>query len=147
MDTERYERLADVYGADIGRWPQDERDAALAWRGRDPEAARQVLAPAAALDRALDAWSPPVVSAALRGRVLASAPPLRPARRGFGFWLTGAGLAAAGVAGVIVGIAGSSAAVSNARADEILAAATTDDAGAAFTLLTVSGRPVPGRSA
>ena len=40
MNTERYEGLAEAYGSDINRWPANEREAALAWREREPEAAR-----------------------------------------------------------------------------------------------------------
>ena len=56
------------------------------------------------LNRLLDAYRTPAPSAALRERVLAAAPKGR--RRG-GFdpfwWASGAGLAAAGVAGVVFG--------------------------------------------
>ena len=56
------------------------------------------------LNRLLDAYTVPAPSVALRERVLAAAPKRR-ARAGFDpfWWLSGAGLAAAGVAGLVVG--------------------------------------------
>jgi hypothetical protein len=147
MDNERYQSLAEAYGGDVGRWPEAERERARAWAAREPEAARSVLDEAEALDTMLDAWRPSAVPAALRERVLAGAPRPRTARRGLGLWLTGAGLAAAGVAGVIVGMAGSSAAVSDALADDLLAVTLPQDAGAVFAPFTVSGRQVPARDA
>ena len=58
----------------------------------------------------------------------------------FGLWLSGAGLAAACAAGIVVGMAGSAAAVSDARADELLAAAASDDASSALAPFTISDR-------
>lgn len=140
MDIERYRSLAEAYGADMRRWPEDQRDAALALHVREPDAAGKILAEAAILDGALDAWRPPAVSFDLRERVMAAAPRPRAARGGrFGLWLSGAGLAAACAAGIVVGMAGSAAAVSDARADELLAAAS-DDAATALTPFTVSDR-------
>ena len=56
------------------------------------------------LNQLLDAYSVPAPSAALRDRVLADAPAprRRPARKLF-WWASGAGLAAAGVAGLVLG--------------------------------------------
>ncbi|OYX31827.1 MAG: hypothetical protein B7Y99_09615 [Caulobacterales bacterium 32-69-10] len=146
MDIERYRSLAEAYGADMSRWPQDQRDPALALHAREPEAAGRILAEAAFLDEALDAWRPPTVSHALRERVLAGAPRPRAALGGrslggrFGLWLSGAGLAAACAAGIVVGMAGSSAAISDVRADEMLAAAASEDASTALAPFTVSDR-------
>ena len=55
------------------------------------------------LDRLLDAYRTPAPSAALRERVLAAAP--KPRRASFDpfWWASGAGLAAAGVAGLMFG--------------------------------------------
>lgn len=141
MDVERFETLALAYGGDLRRWPESDRDAAEAFRLRSPEAARAVLGAAGDLDVVLHAWSPPVVPAGLRERVLASAPApkARPAAapRGFRYWLSGAGFAAVAVAGVIVGVIASSAAVSNERADAVLSATLSnegDTAQAPFTI-------------
>lgn len=150
MDIERYRSLAEAYGSDVRRWPQDIKPAADAFASREPEAARAALHEAALLDEALDAWRAPAVDAALRDRVLVSAPTPR-ARSGligrFGFWLSGAGLAAACAAGVIVGMAGSAAAVSDAQADELLAAATPVDTAADILSFTVSDRDTVRRDA
>ena len=141
MDIERYRSLAEAYGADMSRWPQDQHDGALALHAREPEAAGRILAEAALLDQALDAWRPPAVSHDLRSKVLAGAPRPRAGWSGrFGLWLSGAGLAAACAAGIVVGMAGSSAAVSDARADELLAAAASDDASSALAPFTISDR-------
>lgn len=51
MDEKEFERLAAIYGADIGRWPETDRQAARA-RAEAP-AARLVLAREAKLDNAL----------------------------------------------------------------------------------------------
>ncbi len=105
-DAQRFEALADAHGGIIGRWPADVRDAAYAWLAEAPEAAQAVLARAIALDEALDALRPPQASAALRDAILAAAPR---ARQGWslGRWLAGAGvgaaLAAASLAGVMIG--------------------------------------------
>ena len=124
MDVERFETLALAYGGDLRRWPQAERAAGEAFRAREPAAADEALSAAQALDFALDGWTSPAPSAALRQAVLAAAPKTRarPAGRGLGFWLSGAGLVAAAAAGVIVGFTASTAAVSNDRADAVLQA-------------------------
>lgn len=105
MNRDRFETLAETYGGDIARWPAEARDAATELLVREPEFARTVLARAAELDEALAAYAVEAPSAALTGRILAAAP--RPARARWRAWLTpaglGAALAAAGVAGVLVG--------------------------------------------
>ncbi len=67
-------QLLDVYGADRGRWPADERTAAAQLAARDGEA-RRLVAEAEALDRVLDsAPAPaPAVEAALAERIVAAA--------------------------------------------------------------------------
>jgi hypothetical protein len=67
-------QLLDVYGADRGRWPADERTAAAQLSARDAEA-RRLLAEAEALDRVLDSAPVPTlaVEAALAGRIVAAA--------------------------------------------------------------------------
>jgi hypothetical protein len=148
MDIERFEALALAYGGAPGRWPAAERDAALDFLTREPDAARAALKAAESLDLALDCWRAPEVSANLRDRVLALAPKARAPKalaspRGFGFWLSGAGFAAAALAGVIVGVAASSAAVSDVRADTVLSATLTNEnesALAPFTVGALEGR-------
>lgn len=106
MTPERIRALVEAYGADPRRWPDGEREAA---RGA---ADAPLLAEARALDAFLDAAPRPVISAALRDRVIASAADAGlKAGRAARFWMdrlvwaTGAGWAAAACAGVIAGVA------------------------------------------
>ena len=104
MDLKRFEALCDAYGGDIARWPANERGEAAAFAAHDPGAATS-LAEAGALDALLAAGPVQAPSAALRERILGAAP--RERARPSLDWLfragLGAGLAAAGVAGVLVG--------------------------------------------
>ena len=108
MDETRFGDLADAFGGDIRRWPENERDIARAWIDAHPEAER-ALFEARQTDAALFASSNPQVSMALRDRVIASAataglkaraawPSLRKL-----LWIGGAGWAAAACAGVVFG--------------------------------------------
>jgi hypothetical protein len=106
MTPERFERLVAAYGAEPALWPAGEREAALALLADHPRL-QQVLDAERALDGALRAWTLPPVPARLRDGVLATAPKERgrwPAAWGRrGLWISGAGLAAACAAGVVVG--------------------------------------------
>ena len=110
MTTDRLKALTEAYGADQRRWPQAERETARTFVARDGEAARALLSDADRIDAALDASPRPVVSTALRDRVLASAiaAGLTPkqARRIWDrlvVWFA-AGWAAAACAGVVAGV-------------------------------------------
>lgn len=108
MTPERFETLADAHGGDVARWPAAEREAASALMIAQPDLVRDVLARASALDAALDAWAPMVVTHELRARVVDAAPARRrPSRLAAWFWGAGAGagLAAACAAGLAVGVA------------------------------------------
>lgn len=107
MTSERFARIVDAYGADPCRWPADERAAACAFAQAHPREAQQRLAAAAAVDAGLatDVVEPP--GPALRRRIAASA-------RGAGrsgrsdarsrlWWVPGAALAGAGIAGLAAG--------------------------------------------
>jgi len=143
MDADRFNTLAAAYGGDLRRWPEAERAAAEDFRRRQPEAARTMLEEAADLDFALDAWRVAAPSAALREAVLAAAPKPRTRRRGLGLWLSGAGFAAAAtVAGVVVGVAASNAAVSDLRADALLSA-TLPQENSTLTAFTVGAISEP----
>lgn len=106
MDLARFGELADAYGGDLRRWPADVRDAARAFADAYPVEAERALFDARQTDAALFASANPVVSMALRDRVLASAtmkaraawPSLRKL-----LWIGGVGWAAAACAGVMVG--------------------------------------------
>jgi hypothetical protein len=134
METERFESLAAAYGADIRRWPADDREDAFAYRAREPQSAGAFLAAAEDLDAALDAWRVEPASTALRDHILAAAPRSRTPRRGFHLWLSGAGLAAAAMAGVVVGMTAFDAVVSDSRADALLSATLSDEPAAEFPL-------------
>lgn len=124
MTRDRFDHLASVYGGDLRRWPDAERDAARALLDQD-EAARVVFAEADKLDAFLDAAPRPVASAALREQIIASAAGvgLRPRRR-MRFdplaWLSGAGWAAAACAGVIMGGVFTTHTTANLQADAVL---------------------------
>jgi hypothetical protein len=106
MNLARFGDLAEAYGGDVRRWPESERDAARAWADAHPVEAERALFDARQTDAALFASPNPVVSMALRDRVLASAtmkaraawPSLRKL-----LWIGGVGWAAAACAGVLVG--------------------------------------------
>lgn len=105
MNRNRFDALIEAYGADPARWPAERRGEAQAFAAA-PEAAASLHAERT-LDRLLDAYQAEAPSQALRQRILARAPSRR-AVRGWrptgAFWISGAGLAAACAAGVIVGV-------------------------------------------
>lgn len=112
MTQKRVAELIAAYGAAPDKWPEAERVAALAVLRRDPalQAERQQMA---ALDAALDRWpnpAPQVDAVALAAHVSATPRPRAP-RRSFlrlpvFAWPNAAGLAAAALAGFLVGWAG-----------------------------------------
>jgi hypothetical protein len=124
MTRDGFEALAEAYGGDMARWPQDHWDEAALFAAQQPDLAAGVLAAAARLDEALDAWRPLAVSHGLREAVVAAAPAPR-ARRGLTGWIwragAGAGLAAACAAGLVVGVMLSEA-VAPVSADETVSA-------------------------
>ncbi|MBO9545666.1 hypothetical protein [Caulobacter sp.] len=105
MDFERFEDLAEIYGGEIARWPEGQREAARALLAANPERLSPVLASAAQLDRLLDLAPAQSVDAALLGRLIAAAPQATGAARR---WIAGLGaalgLSAAAFAGVLVGV-------------------------------------------
>lgn len=135
MSFERFEDLADIYGGEIARWPEGEREAARALLAANPERLSPVLASAAQLDRLLDLAPAQSADAALLGRLIAAAPQApNTARR----WIAGlgaaVGLSAAAFAGVLVGVAIAgdarpeiAAPVMAARADTITAVDVSTD--------------------
>lgn len=106
MAIERFEDLAEIYGGEIARWPEGEREAARALLALEAERLALVLAAAAQLDRLLDLAPAQSADAALMGRLIAAAP--RPGAAG-PRWIAGLGaalgLSAAAFAGVFVGVA------------------------------------------
>jgi hypothetical protein len=125
MNAQRFKDLADAYGADLRRWPEAEKPAARAFVDADRPGAERLLFEGRQIDLALDVAPRPVVSHALREQVIAIAATagLKPrARFVFGrlAWASGAGWAAASVAGVLVGLNLSQPAVARAEADAVL---------------------------
>jgi len=147
MTPERFEELAEAYGGAVARWPMAEREAAAAWMTAQPEAARQILARAEALDAALDAWRPAPVSHALLEQVVAHAPraPMRRAVAWIWRGALGTGLAAACAAGLMMGVALSGATTPTTEATEPVSAAMTayeglTDTSGAFTTSALEGQ-------
>lgn len=110
MTPERFEGLADAWGADLQRWPEAERAAARGLLAREP-GLQAMLAHAAALDAVLDAHRIAAPGAGLVRGVLdaaAASSPRRPqARSGrprIGWWWSGAGAAGLGLAGAAAGV-------------------------------------------
>jgi hypothetical protein len=105
MSLERFEDLAEIYGGDIARWPEGEREAARALMAAEAGRLSPLLAAAAQLDRLLDLAPAQRSDAALVGRLISAAP--RPAGGGRR-WIAGLtaalGLSAAAFAGVLVGV-------------------------------------------
>ena len=103
MNRERFEALAEAYGGDLDRWPAEAAMQARALLGVEPGLAG-VLNEAETFDLLLDASPAPMFSGVLRERVIAAAPRLRNAWNSTTRWLSGAGLAAACAAGVLLGV-------------------------------------------
>jgi hypothetical protein len=128
MTPERFEALAEAWGGDVSRWPEDEREAAAAWMAAEPARAGAILARAAELDAALAAYAPMRASLGLADRIAGGAP--KPRARWVGWLLPagmGAGLAAACAAGMVLGAQLSAAAA--AGDDAVVAAMADEDVG------------------
>lgn len=123
MDVARFRDLAEAYGGDLRRWPESVRDAARAFADAYPVEADRALFEGGRIDAALSASPNPVVSMALRDRVLASAtmrarsawPSLKKL-----LWIGGVGWAAAACAGVMVGATFSSHLATQTQADAVV---------------------------
>lgn len=72
MTFERFDELADTYGAAMDLWPANEQAAAKAFATTSTEA-KDALARERALDEAMDAWEAPAPSEALMARILGDA--------------------------------------------------------------------------
>jgi hypothetical protein len=126
MTQKRVAELIAAYGAAPDKWPEAERAAALAVLQNEP-ALQAELRQMAALDAALDRWPSPaplVDAVALAAHVSATPRPRVAARRPFlrapiFAWPNAAGLAAAAMAGFLVGWAGLDSDYSGASADTI----------------------------
>ncbi|WP_269515760.1 hypothetical protein [Brevundimonas subvibrioides] len=127
MDEARLRALADIWGADLRRWPVTDAAAARAWSAANRLLAERALFEARQLDAALDTSPRPAVSTALRDRVIASAGTAGlKAREGLSvalkrlFWIGGVGWAAAACAGVVFGTALGSQMAADQQTDLVL---------------------------
>jgi hypothetical protein len=127
MTRERFEDLAQAYGGDLDRWPPDAAASARALLGAEPELGA-VLGEAGAIDALLAASAAPTFSGILREKVIAAAPRLAGAWSRTTRWLSGAGLAAACAAGVILGANMSDHFVGDPAAEALATASTSFDA-------------------
>jgi hypothetical protein len=103
IDLGRFRALAESYGADIGRWPAETREAAT-MMAQNP-AAIAILEEAEQVDTVLDSWLTPEACRSLsqRSAEKASATGLTALRRAR-MWWAGIGIAAA-LSGAVTGSA------------------------------------------
>lgn len=127
MTLERFGELADAYGGDVSRWPLATREPAAELMALHPGDTAAMLEVATELDWRLSQWRAPAPSAAVQSVVLSTAPATA-SSRGSGAWIwrtgLGAGLMAAGAAGLMAGVVVSGA-VAPASDLEIIAVAAT----------------------
>lgn len=102
MRIERFTELSEIYGADLRRWPESERNAAEDVARNSVEAAA-LLERAAELDTFLDTSRVSAPSGALRERIVGAAPVRRRLSLA-GFIWRGVGLAGMGLAGAAAGM-------------------------------------------
>ncbi|OHV79128.1 hypothetical protein [Mesorhizobium sp. ORS 3428] len=103
MDARRFAALADAYGSALHRWPQAEQPGATLFA--ETEEGRAILGRAGRLDAILDRHHVEAPGRALHGEIVARAEvPLRQGRHRRLWWL-GFGLAGAGLAGAVAGLA------------------------------------------
>ncbi|MBZ9820163.1 hypothetical protein [Mesorhizobium sp. CA4] len=103
MDAKRFAALADAYGSTLHRWPPAEQAAAMLFA--ETEQGLAILARAGRLDAMLDRHRVEAPSPALhRMIVVRAATEVRQERRRR-FWWLGFGLAGAGLAGAVAGLA------------------------------------------
>jgi hypothetical protein len=103
MNRNRFFAILEAFGAEPRRWPTAERAEALVFAGADAEAGA-ALRRAEELDGLLDESRPLAPSPALRRRIVEAAPQPRVRRSALRWFAPGAGLAAAGVAGLVFGV-------------------------------------------
>jgi ferric-dicitrate binding protein FerR (iron transport regulator) len=126
MNAERFETLADAYGGDIAHWPAAEQDEARAWSAAHPDAA-DILVQADALDALLSTADRFKPGLEFQQRVVASFP-RRPALVSRPrTWVSGAALAAACAAGVIIGVNFSDRLLSDPATESAVQTATAFD--------------------
>ncbi|TPI42700.1 hypothetical protein FJW07_01800 [Mesorhizobium sp. B3-1-9] len=103
MDAGRFAALADTYGGALHRWPPAEQAAAMLFA--DTEEGRAILARAGRLDAMLDRHRVEAPGPALHRAIVARAATEVRQGRHRRFWWLGFGLAGAGLAGAVAGLA------------------------------------------
>jgi hypothetical protein len=114
MNTTQLEKILSIYGADISRWPEDVRGPARALLAESQDA-RNIYKQAEALNKALDAFTPPPLPAGLavraaneslmRARTMKKKPGFSLPKFSFGakgFWMPAGGLVAVTAAVVLL---------------------------------------------
>lgn len=106
MTPERFDHLADAYGADLRRWPADEQAAARALLAGGNVQAQATLVQAQWLDGRLDSHRLAGMDPHLARRIAASAPSARAPSfwQGHRAWWSRLGLVGVGLAGIAAGI-------------------------------------------
>ncbi len=104
MDSARFQSLAEAFGADCGRWPASDREAAAAYTLEHPEQANAILLEARKIDAALDLTRADVGDLSLlTARILSSA---KKANRPVFDYRAALAMAACAVFGVLIGYGG-----------------------------------------
>jgi len=114
MNEARFMELLAVYGAELSRWPERERDAAAAFLEIAPHRIRDVWESEHAFDHLLALEKDAPAPIALETQILSAAPGRRALQQASGFraiwampkWATGGALAASLAVGFAVGYAG-----------------------------------------
>lgn len=118
MDRSRFEHLLSAYGADLSRWPPDERAAAQALAAQGDAEIAALIEEARVLDEALEAVrEAPLEHELLARRILKAAPGAGFDRRAL--WA----LAACAVLGILLGYGGGRLAAPAPGADDYFAMA------------------------
>ncbi|WAH56917.1 hypothetical protein LZ023_28595 [Pseudomonas silvicola] len=103
MTPERFEHLADAYGADLRRWPAAEQVAARALLASRNARALAAVAQAGHLDALLDSHRIAAADPAFARRIVASAPSASFWRSHWNWW-SRLGWVGVGVAGIAAGM-------------------------------------------
>lgn len=103
MTPEDFAKLVAIYGAEPRRWPQDQRQAAIAFAEDHPEEAATVLETARRLDEVLDGYVVPGPRTNLIRMIAESVPSIRATKHRLRLWKQGASFAAVGLAGALAG--------------------------------------------
>ncbi|RRH98810.1 hypothetical protein EH240_18870 [Mesorhizobium tamadayense] len=103
MDARRFAALADAYGSALYRWPRAEQAAATLFA--QSKEGRAILDRAGRLDAILDRHHVEAPSRMLHGEIIARATTQIRQGRHRRLWWLGIGLAGAGLAGAVAGLA------------------------------------------